>query len=546
MTPNDYDLPHDEWRPGQKDSIDWVLDGKGEMNILESPTGTGKTAVSKAVASSSKDQDGCSTIALMRTKFLQRQYEDDYGFLTQFGKSEYPCVHKDGRKPKFTASECLHTSPRAAHFSEGPNGKRRCYRLEECPYLLNLDMIQVERGRGVAMNYAVWAHEAKNYHPTWLICDEAHQIPDEVIEWAGLTVTQRNMKDFPLPRVPEIKNNLSDIDKRSSVLSWLDKSEKVLDETRKEEIRNSLRYGDKKKHRHIFALGNLLTKIRQTRTAMQNSRFGWFIQSDHRLGRLARSTPVLVCKPLSASFHFQSWVESAESILLMSATIGNPDTFAGELGIEKPRVRISHSPWPVERRPVYDLGAPPLNYESPDHIRNLQALKIKNAINEVPDDWCGLIHVTSKNQAADLGRRLIRLGLGNRIWMPPIKERVSTDKQIRLWEEVKRSTPGALAITWAFHEGFNALRERINVVTKIPYPYIGADYEKARLDYSVEFYYQRTAWGLTQMLGRTRRGREEDYDTEDERRGLVLIADGNWRKVKDWIPGDVSESIRGW
>jgi len=63
------------------------------------------------------------------------------------------------------------------------------------------------------------------------------------------------------------------------------------------------------------------------------------------------------------------------------------------------------------------------------------------------------------------------------------------------------------------------------------------------MEYSHKTYNWRTANILAQGLGRTRRGRPEDYDTNGEMRGFVAIADGSWKRIKKYLPGWVKEAI---
>ena len=48
---------------------------------------------------------------------------------------------------------------------------------------------------------------------------------------------------------------------------------------------------------------------------------------------------------------------------------------------------------------------------------------------------------------------------------------------------------------------------------------------------------------LQQGCGRTRRGREQDYDLNGERRGLVVVADENWHRVRKYLDDDFRESM---
>jgi len=229
--------------------------------------------------------------------------------------------------------------------------------------------------------------------------------------------------------------------------------------------------------------------------------------------------------------------------VLMSATIGDFDTFAQELGIQAFEGRRVPSQWGPEQRPVYVLDVPKLNYKSPPEHFEQQARAIAEAINTVPRDWSGIIHVTRIKEAALLANRLARYGLQGRVWVP---EQGSTTWMAKQWAARKRKVPGSLMVSHAFHEGFDGLEERICVTAKVPYAYLGDPYEQARQRRSGSFYLLRAAWSLQQQLGRTRRGREQDYDTADERRSLVLIADLNWTRVRKYLSTDFMESVQQW
>jgi len=92
-------------------------------------------------------------------------------------------------------------------------------------------------------------------------------------------------------------------------------------------------------------------------------------------------------------------------------------------------------------------------------------------------------------------------------------------------------------------EGYDGLEEKITISAKTPFPGLGDEFERERMNYSGSMYLQRAAWKLEQSLGRTRRGREEDYDVEGERRGLVAIADGNWMRVKKYLSENFKEAL---
>lgn len=78
--PSEYGLEHEQWRPHQYETLDWAehLEVSG---ILEAPTGSGKTALPKALSHNAK------VISLVQHKQLQqRNYGEKYAFDVLYGK----------------------------------------------------------------------------------------------------------------------------------------------------------------------------------------------------------------------------------------------------------------------------------------------------------------------------------------------------------------------------------------------------------------------------------------------------------------------------
>ena len=120
---------------------------------------------------------------------------------------------------------------------------------------------------------------------------------------------------------------------------------------------------------------------------------------------------------------------------------------------------------------------------------------------------------------------------------------IGTKEQAELWEKHLVSHPNAIMICWQFWEGFDGLQEKICIAGKIPFANIGDAYTKAKMMYDRNSYNLDTARLLAQSLGRTRRGRPEDYDAKEERRGLVAIADGSWGRIEKYMSPDLKEAL---
>jgi len=227
----------------------------------------------------------------------------------------------------------------------------------------------------------------------------------------------------------------------------------------------------------------------------------------------------------------------------MSATIGNPDGFTEELGIDDYLYKAIPNQWPPETRPVYDLGAPSMGRKATPADFERQAMLIAKAIKECPPEWSGVIHVTRKTESTLLAERLARHGLGHRIWIP--RHDAPTNQQMKDWEKVKRQNPrwGMIAVTWTWMEGVDLVDERICVVAKAQFPSLADPYETARLHFSGKTYLWRTATTLEQSLGRTRRGEKSDYDHDGIREQFVCIADSSWRRVQSYLSRSLRDAI---
>jgi Rad3-related DNA helicase len=534
--PRQWGLPHDEFRPYQLDSIIWALSHGGAM-FLEAPTGSGKTGIAAATSRVG------NTIAVCRTKNLQKvNYGELYKAAVLYGKGNYPCKHPDNIG--MTGTECLYL---------GESMDEACEHAWKCPYLIA--KWEAIGAKFAALNYAYFllTHWHIKDPPLNLFLDEAHQVPDLVLDFVGCTLFEDDLYHWDLSFPPDLNSTRGSgmlysvppvID---TVLPWLIEVKKDmrhivigLQDTIEDED-----YNTPLNRRELVRAERLEDKVGRTIQSLQDGPEDWFIMGGgaaRRMGTGKRRVPVLVCRPLTARHHLPLQFQAPGRTILMSATIGQPEVLAEELGIEKFVSRAVPNQWEPFQRPVHILDAPKLNYKSTDADFEQQADVIAEAIKGCDPNWCGLVHITRKREARLIAERLANRGLQDRIWVMPGADGiyVPTDKQVTAWEQRKRKVPNSICISWSLTEGYDGLAERINISAKVNFPALGDPYERARMQYSNKFYLQRTAYTLEQSLGRTRRGRAQDYDTQDEQRGFVAVADGNYMRVRKYL----SESLR--
>lgn len=548
-TGNPYDLPHADLRPHQAETIEALLATRSNVTVINAPTGSGKTSFAAGVASRQR------VIALVKTKNLQSaNYGGSYAFDVLFGRSNYDCVHPEAASYA-SAAECMYTG-----------AMNDCEHADQCPYLQAKR--RASQSDRASLNYSYWL--AANW-PTqelaeaggYLFADEAHQLSDVVLDHTSITVTMGERLEWDLPSFPIVRGRATTAEVDACV-EWLGKAARVLraaaralapqgDRGEEEEREEGEKRADPLPEavlRKLRKCRSLIAKVEAVGDALETNAHDWFI----RCGPAARETaagrePAFIARPLTARFHFSRlFLGFMWKTVMMSATIGDPATFGEELGLGALGTSWQYvdipNAWAPETRPVQVLPAPAMGYATrgDENVQNEQARVIANAINGCPRDWCGFIHVTSKAQAAALAARLAKQGVAEwRLWVPNTQH--GTERMGQEWAREKRRTVGALAVTWAAWEGVDGLDEKICIVAKAPFPSLGDEYERERMNYSGPMFLQRTAWQMEQGLGRTRRGRAQDYDLDGERRGLVAIADGNYTRVQKYLSANLRAAL---
>lgn len=525
VSPTDYNLPHDEWRPGQREAVEWVNSQTGNL-IMSAKTGAGKTSVAKSLAMRGK------TVALVRNKSLQVvNYGEKYGYDILMGKNNYSCLRGDG----LSCQQCLYA------------GKMNtCPSVRSCPYLIAKR--KAVKSDAASTNYAYWltTETFKNRGNYALVMDEAHLLPSIVLDYVGIIVTEEEQQKYDLPEFPMIEFESLEQKylveaSRKRAISWLQRCKiRLARITDSGQLKLDLKFDEEDESDEDEKLHRFKERINSVLYSLQDTRQVWYIRSgDYVVFKEGEMLAGFEARPLTARYHFsKNFLGFAEVNLLMSATIGNPETFAGELGIKEWQFLEVMSPYPPSERPIIDLGCPALSYYSTDKEYMEQARRIAGAIKGVDTSWCGIIHTTSKIEARNLAARLRKLGLANRVYVP--RADMNTSETLLAWEKHKRRHSNAICIAWNMGEGVDLLEEKICIAAKVPYASLGNPYEKMRMEFAPMFYKLRAAWDLIQALGRTRRGRPEDYGAEN---GLVAIADGSWTMLKNFIDKDILDSI---
>ncbi len=495
---------HELNRPYQLKTYQNIVESSQSYIVVEAPTGSGKSAYAAQCGN-----DGHRTMALVRTKSLQEQYSRSYDFKVVKGKGSYECLHNFVPTCDMCRIDELEL-------------KQDC--KMSCPYPLAVSYMM--DSQLASLNYTKYLTELRpkglveSYNPRILFLDEAHQLSDIVIEWSGCTIPWNDyLRQYIEPE--EIVPDLPQAIGVSFAVDWLGSLAVSLDEN---EPYLPRRHPTPEQVKTWRRWAVLLSKVENTLELVDQGTDLWYAQSDEYVG--------FKLKPLTARFHFKD-LFNAPKVVMMSATIGNHSAFLAELGIrENYESIVVPNVWPGPMRPILDLDVPAITAKSSETDLQEHARVIGKTINDCPDEWNGLIHVTSESMANSLGHRLKKL-TKRPVWIP--QKGMGTEFAINQWIEFERRQKGAIACTWQFFEGVDLPNLNINITARVPYPDMKDTFEKLRFDFDPRAAVVRVANTLQQQQGRNRRGHETHYGGDADK--LNCIADAKWRKIK-WAFGE--------
>jgi len=514
-------------RTQQIDALDkiekiWSSGKRVAIGVL--PTGSGKSHIAKTIADSSKDIDphleslietyqiykvnkeGAYTVAnefldakpfgafvLTVTKSLQDQYKnifyDDYVIK---GKNNYECDVDNNFTAEFAPCSIL------------PEQKQRCFNENRCPYYKN-------RNLGLAskcafLNYSVFFNLPdflkKREH---LILDEAGELEEELV---AKYTTSLNYKNLKYERI-DFKPLKSDDAKEAEI--WLrdihSKLNNALDDAMAEASQKTSSSGfssiDSKMSQKIFRLKNLTSTIGDSLEYWRPCQF--MVEKVDADGVVF--TPYDI-KPL-ASVIFNS----SDKILLMSATISDPEEYAKSLGIAKDDYEFFEidSIFDTKKSPIVCSRKYALNFKNMDML--LPKLVV-SAIElcENHKDEKGLIHTHTHKITQEFKKQV----KGNPRFL--FREDGATNEQIlKIHHDSKEPT---ILVSPSLDTGVSLDDElgRFQIVCKAPYLPLGSNRIKRMFKENPRKYMMKMLDNTIQMSGRCTRS-IEDYS-------ITYILDG--------------------
>jgi ATP-dependent DNA helicase DinG len=214
-------------------------------------------------------------------------------------------------------------------------------------------------------------------------------------------------------------------------------------------------------------------------------------------------------KPLDISPYCKHVFDKCSKVLVMSATILNPEAFCRTVGLtydkEVKFIQIK-SDFPIENRPIYPMNIAYLNFN------NLQLPNIKSSITKTIDNIMtihkkdkGIVHTTSYEQLNFIKEKISQENARRLLVTDP---EIQRDEIIQ--EHINSIKPTVL-ISPSLHTGLDLKGKlsRFQIITKVPYPNKNDRWINAKRNLDKDWYYWQTALKLVQASGRSIRSKED-------------------------------------
>ncbi|MEX2542303.1 MAG: ATP-dependent DNA helicase [Trueperaceae bacterium] len=478
-------FPYKSYRAGQREAIDAARQAFGEGKrfvVIEAPTGSGKSAIAVTLA-----REATSSYVLTAQKILQDQYVRDFPDLALMkGRSNYDCLVAPTHA---AAAPCI--------------AGRRFTQCEDCPYFTKKDIAAA--ASNTTMNYAYYLAEL-NYSGGFgrrdlLVLDEAHNAEAALMGFIQVTVSDEALARAGLvERIPFVQDRLGYFDFVEELLPRL--------LGRGREVELELRQGGPGSEVELSRLqakqwlDNQGKRLRLLLDSIDDDLVDWTVERRQEDGGQA-----LTFKPVRvASFAEPLLFGFADRVLMLSATILDPQTYLASLGIDPQDVTVLRveSDFPPENRPIVVRPAARLTR----HHLERELPRLVSAVSRVLDDHPeekGVIHAHSYRIARHLAANL----------PPHQRSRLVTHdnaagRDVALDNHVGSREPTVL-LTPSMTEGIDLADElsRWQIICKIPYPYLGDPQIAMRREIDPAWYEWRTCLTVVQAYGRSVRSRND-------------------------------------
>lgn len=513
-------------RQSQVAALEWLDKQDSKYLLLEAPVGVGKSNIgitySHAIGSRLTNYRGDSFI-LTPQRILQSQYErsfhgePDVSIASFYGRSNYQCQSRN--------TSC----------DIGGLIKPRC---EHCPFQMAKKDARVAANTVLNYKLALISFAfTEIFKPRELmILDECHTVENHLVDFDAFTVSEARCKRYDL--------QFKSFSKVEDALYWL--GDYYLPEIQQvmlkltsqcEEIcekpSSNLTTGDLRKLRELSRLVEHVDEARLIACRTPD-----YLNTQYVL---VNDKVMFQFKRLKGEYSFHKFVNPmANRFLFMSSTILDRKGFCEDLGIpEKDAAFLSlQSEFDKEHRPIFYMPQMKVNTSWKSDENKTGRKRLADAVEKLLSmhvEHKGIIHTANFAMATWLDRELHNRGIDHKIFHhnPSDNEKIDRNGVI---DEFQNEPKPAILISPSSTEGLDLKDDlgRFAIFVKVPFPYLGDQWIKRRMQLSKNWYMRQALINIIQGGGRVVR-------TEDDW-GHVYLLDESWaylfnqsqHMVPDW------------
>lgn len=522
-------------RDSQIKVLEWIkkLPSHIKYILCEVPVGGGKSPIALSLSGWFAQSLGNSYI-LTPQRVLQKQYEDSFHenlIHPVYGKSNYKCESK------------------STNCELGSEIKPRCV---DCPHREAYQKIQ--HTPNAVMNYTLafllfkYNMDEKIISKRDLIVfDEAHTIETHLTEFNAISISEMRCRQLGTVAFKQHT-------KMSDALTWIkdvympslrNKIAKLTPQV--QEILDSCSEDSRSPTKDELNTISLCKELTNHKEMIHEQLLMVPVDDIYRdYVMVNEGKAVFKFKELFGKRNFKRFVDPmAERFLFMSSTILDKDEYCSDLGIDPAQAAFISldSEFDEANRPIYYIPTTKMTFgwDKPDRKKDADRMisRIKSLCNDVHGDDNGIIHTGSFQIAKWLVERLdghiphmiYHHNPGSGFTRDEVLEDFQKDDGIR-----------KILISPSITEGLDLKDDkgRFAIFAKVPYPFLGDAWVKARQNLSSDWYKRQALIAMIQGGGRVVRS-GDDY-------GSVYILDSSFNQLlsnsRHMVPKWWEESIQ--
>ena len=517
-------FPFETIRPAQDRALNaWmkIINGDKRYAVFELPTGIGKSGISYAIGAWGAAQNHpdyqAGAYILTTQKTLQTQYLRDFasrGMVELKGVSNYHC---DCQGTDCGAGRQLHKLNKALIQAKREDASISDTDLIEfeashplkctaCPYEAAKAKFRLP-GLGVT-NFSYLMAEAKHVRSlrprNVLIIDEAHNTESQLLSFVEIEITVQRADQVGAPNPPRIKPGEIGPARdyvlqvfRPKFEAWLMAlhEEMLTTEDRERRMRMAAR------HAGAEQFGSRLDFLGDSEEAGD-----WFAYSDEKTGALK-------LRPLTARSIAEDYLfRMGHKLLFLSATILDGTSFIRGLGLAGSEGGFlrADSDFPLENRLIHYIPTGSMSFKNVEATTPKLVRCIEKVLSKHGDEK-GIVHTHSYKLTQAVVEHLKGTKHASRI---VTHDSSPGSRDMAIAEHISSPSPTVL-ISPSMTEGLDLSEDlsRFQVLSKVPYPYLGDPFVKARMAHDTGWYGWQTALTLVQATGRSIRSRDDRATT---------------------------------